>query len=710
MPGKRKRVHGDDNAESQASAVPQGDLPTRARPESHGDTDQPAATHIRVEEPRQPQWTLDSRLDKVLLEGKERITNMRLNDFLRNYFGGRGVEEFNENVYMKDFLISPNEFIQDEVLLSTIKALPSHQELKKEREESYMLLEALNKLKYIVTLRHWSYFEKKDTVIPLARAQINKAYSYVLREERRKAEERERRERQELGIDVSTRIKYAVFKGRVRVDKMKLNDFLTMELDGRGALDANRDVLLEAFFKDPTKYICDAGVLGEIQASDLYVRMERAVREEMDMEEDVNRLYDNGVDNLLKWLVASAEVKANVREITKRFLDAAAEEARNPKKSSAPRYLDGCYESVYNARWHHVMEVSDDTEMVMEVREGEPPQSWTYRAVGEFLEKDDGVGQSGAPRPRLMVLASDKGWPYSWEEDEFTRDCYLNCEVDRVWQIVRNDLTELFSPHPGAYFKPKRRLLIGTPGIGKSMGAGSYLLYQLLHCDAKKLHLVIYSFGGNTTYLFDKTIKAVTRYVGKGASKECLHDLWRLKMKGYVIYDVTRQGTPPEEYFLPGRGWGMIVVSSPSVGNHDKWMKKKGAARIIMNCPAEMDVKAMCAWMKRDETAEKQAEYWKMVKERMDNVGPIPRHIFDANEFIAHSAAIEDALEGIKSRDGEKHFTHGGVRLWDSENASQKLVRVVRGRGEVGAEVFLNAPISVCLGRRIPHYFGERDE
>ncbi|ESS60966.1 putative retrotransposon hot spot (RHS) protein [Trypanosoma cruzi] len=370
MPGKRKRVHGDDNAESQASAVPQGDIQTRARPESHGDTDQPAATHIRVEETRQTQWTMSSSVKDTLLKGKERITNMRLNDFLRNYFGGRGVEEFNENVYMKDFLISPNDFIKDEVLLSTIKALPSHQELKKEREESYMLLEALNKLKYIVTLRHWSYFEKKDTVIPLARAQINKAYSYVLREERRKAEERERRERQELGIDVSTRIKYAVFKGRVRVDKMKLNDFLTMELDGRGALDANRDVLLEAFFKDPKKYICDAGVLGKMQASDRYARMERTVRDEMDMEEDVNRLYDNGVDNLLKWLVASAEVKANVHEITKRFLDAAAEEARNPKKSSAPRYLEGLYESVYNARWHHVVEVPDGNGMGMEVRGG----------------------------------------------------------------------------------------------------------------------------------------------------------------------------------------------------------------------------------------------------------------------------------------------------------------------------------------------------
>ncbi|PWU83912.1 putative retrotransposon hot spot (RHS) protein [Trypanosoma cruzi] len=48
MPGKRKRVQGG-NAESQASAVPQGDGQTRARPESHGVTDQPAATHIRVE-------------------------------------------------------------------------------------------------------------------------------------------------------------------------------------------------------------------------------------------------------------------------------------------------------------------------------------------------------------------------------------------------------------------------------------------------------------------------------------------------------------------------------------------------------------------------------------------------------------------------------------------------------------------------------------
>ncbi|RNC51730.1 retrotransposon hot spot (RHS) protein [Trypanosoma cruzi] len=116
-----------------------------------------------------------------------------------------------------------------------------------------MLLGASHKLKkeYIITLRQWRDFERKDTVTLLARAQITTACSHVLRVERRGAEERARRERQELGIDVSTRTDDAVFEGRVRVDKMKLNDFFAMELDGRGVVDTNRSVLLEELLKDP---------------------------------------------------------------------------------------------------------------------------------------------------------------------------------------------------------------------------------------------------------------------------------------------------------------------------------------------------------------------------------------------------------------------------------------------------------------------------
>ncbi|PWV01161.1 putative retrotransposon hot spot protein (RHS) [Trypanosoma cruzi] len=155
---------------------------------------------------------------------------------------------------------------------------------------------------------------------------------------------------------------------------------------------------------------------------------------------------------------------------------------------------------------------------------------------------------------------------------------------------------------------------------------------------------------------------------------------------------------------------GMIVVASPNVRNYEKWETQANAERIIVNCPDGMDVKAVCAWMNRDGTTDEQAEYWRMVKGRMDKVGPIPRYIFDAKKFIAHSAATEESLDGVQSRDGERHFIPRGLRLWYSENPSQKLVRVVRARGEVGAEGFLNAPISLCLGRRITHYFGKRDE
>ncbi|RNC36455.1 retrotransposon hot spot protein (RHS) [Trypanosoma cruzi] len=229
--------------------------------------------------------------------------------------------------------------------------------------------------------------------------------------------------------------------------------------------------------------------------------MERAARDEMDMEEDVHKLCEHCMENLLRWLVAAAGVKAGVHCITNEFLDAAAEEARNPAKSSAPRYLEGCYESVYNARWSNVVEVPDGEGMGKDVREEEPPQPWTYRAVGDSLEKDDGVEQSGAARPRLMVLASDEGWPYSWKwkENNSTRDCYVNCEVDRVWQIVKGDLTEWLSSHGRTDFTPKRRVLIGTPGIGKSMNAGSCLLYQLLQYDVEKLPVAVYSVGGSTT-------------------------------------------------------------------------------------------------------------------------------------------------------------------------------------------------------------------
>ncbi|PWU94533.1 putative retrotransposon hot spot (RHS) protein [Trypanosoma cruzi] len=452
MPPKRNRVQGG-NARSRASAVPQGVRQRRARPESEDVTDQPAATHIRVEEARQPQWTMRSNVKDILLEGSTLSTNMRLNDFLRNYVGGRAAVDEDHNVTMQVFVRRPNAYVQDQRLLRIIFNLTE-----------YQALEAFYKLHHegVFSLEQWRDYEGKDTVAPLARRKLNGVLTQLLREERRVAEERARREGQ-VGFTLTTTVEGVLFKGRARVMNIKLNDFLTMELEGKGILRANRNVLLKEFFKDPTRYIHDAGVLGEIQATDAYLSMERAVREEMYLEEEVRKLYDKGVNNVLRWSRAAEEVKAAVRDDTKNSLDAALEEARIPTTTSAPEKLEGYYESVYNASWHHVVEVPGGEGTGMEVREGEPEQSWTYKKAERTIEMDDGVQQSGAARLRLMVLTSDKAWPYTWAGTEHIFDCYVNCEVERVWQFVKRDLTEWFSPHGKAVFSPKKRVLIGTP-------------------------------------------------------------------------------------------------------------------------------------------------------------------------------------------------------------------------------------------------------
>ncbi|PWU83033.1 putative retrotransposon hot spot (RHS) protein [Trypanosoma cruzi] len=276
-----------------------------------------------------------------------------------------------------------------------------------------------------------------------------------------------------------------------------------MELDGRGILRANRNVLLRDFFKEPASHIRDAEVLNEIQKQYYALKLESTVREEMELEEDVRSLHDNGVNNLAAWSEATAKVKASVRDDTKHFLNAAAEEARKPTTTIEPIKMEGLYESVYNARWHHVVEVPDGEGTGMEVKDGEPSQSWTYKEVGDTLEKDDGVEQSGEAPPVLMVLTSDKGWPYTLNAPYGCgNDLCVNCEVDRVWQIVLDDLTKWFSNFDLTLnSSPLFRVLIGTPGIGKSMAAGSYLLYQLLHYDIKKLQVVVHCFG-DTAYVF----------------------------------------------------------------------------------------------------------------------------------------------------------------------------------------------------------------
>ncbi|RNC32435.1 retrotransposon hot spot protein (RHS), partial [Trypanosoma cruzi] len=338
-------------------------------------------------------------------------------------------------------------------------------------------------------------------------------------------------------------------------------------------------------------------------ASGHYLSMKRVAKGEVVFDEDIRRLCDKGVNNPPGRSLAAAEVKATVHNSTKHFLDAAAEEARNPTTTSAPEKLEGVYESVHNAGRSHAVELPDGVERKktgtgMGVREGRPEQSWSYREADDAIEENDAVQQCGAAPPVLMVLASEKGWPHSWHTiQDLPKDVFVNCEVDRVWQIVKGDVTAWLSPHGGTDFEPKRRVLIGTPGIGKSVAAGSYLLYQPLHCDAKKLQVVAYVIG-NQPFLFGKIAKKVSVYTGEASILRIVDGLPDSGFKGHIIYEVEFKGHQPA-VGLPCKGWGMIVVTPPKKNNFCLWARQTGAEEFIINSLEENNVKEMCAWMKR---------------------------------------------------------------------------------------------------------------
>ncbi|EAN82967.1 retrotransposon hot spot (RHS) protein, putative [Trypanosoma cruzi] len=655
---------------------------------------------------QQIMFNLALSIEDVLFQGRVRVMEIKLNDFLTMEFDGRGVVDTNRSVLLKEFFRDPTSYIRDAGVLNEIQASYAYAEMEGAVRDEMGLKEDVRRLHHengVLSLEQWRDYEGKDTVTPLAKGKLNRVLTQVLTEERREAEERARRDQQQIMFNLTLSIEDVLFQGRARVMEIKLNDFLTMKFDGRGVVDTNRSVLLKEFFRDPTRYIRDAGVLNEIQASDAYLRAVKAVREEMDMEEDLTKLHYNHLSTLFGWSLATAEIRASVHEITKSFLDPALEEARKPTTTIAPIKMEGLYESVYNASWHHVVEVpggeGTQTGIGMYVREGKPPQSWTYTAVGNTLEKDDSLEQSGAARPRLMVLTSDDGWPYTMNGPHRAGiDLCVNCEVERVWQIVKRGLSKWFNNfHLTLNPSPVPHLLVGTPGIGKSMNAGSYLLYQLLHYDIKKLQVVVHCFG-DTAYVFDKTIQTVTKYMGNKTSKSVLGGLWQRGMKGYIIYDVAKKGTPPDTDIAPCKGWGMIVVSSPNLDNFSEWEKQSESVQIVMNCPEKDDVKAMCVWMKHNrQLPEEEADYWKKVEVRMDNLGPLLRYVFDQSKYKSRLDSCESIVDEMTLPDTNYYSVLGTGKMCDGSHVSHKLVKVVRVRGNGHSELPLNALISSHL-------------
>ncbi|ORC91871.1 retrotransposon hot spot (RHS) protein [Trypanosoma theileri] len=169
--------------------------------------------------------------------------------------------------------------------------------------------------------------------------------------------------------------------------------------------------------------------------------------------------------------------------------------------------------------------------------------------------------------------------------------------------------------------------------------------------------------------------------------------------RGYIIYDVDEKSRGPPTR-LPPSGWGMTVISSPNEEQYKGWRKQKGAYRIVMNCPTVREIKAICAWEKRNQSNELKS-HWKKIKERINNIGPLPRHIFDDGMYRDRCNEVQDTLDLInESNISEYKNILRGIGEWKDKSPSHKLVKIYRVVINC-RDVPRNKSITVALGFQI---------
>ncbi|EKG00555.1 retrotransposon hot spot (RHS) protein, putative [Trypanosoma cruzi] len=217
--------------------------------------------------------------------------------------------------------------------------------------------------------------------------------------------------------------------------------------------------------------------------------------------------------------------------------------------------------------------------------------------------------------------------------------------------------------------------------------------------------MVVY-FIADRTFLFDKTSRMVSTYMGDSSNASFVRSLSDRGVKGYIIHDLAEPDDAPSGN-LPPSGWGMVLVSPPFERNYKEWVKRSDATTIVMDCPGESDVKAMCVWMRRHQPVREQAEYWKVVKSQMDEVGPIPRYIFDERKYDNWVQRCHKTVDEATSSVIAQYSGLGRGGSWDCTKVLYWLARVVRVRDrECCSEFFSNVPVSAHLGNK--HYSSRR--
>ncbi|KAH8609287.1 putative retrotransposon hot spot protein 4 (RHS4) [Trypanosoma vivax] len=456
-------------------------------------------------------------------------------------------------------------------------------------------------------------------------------------------------------------------------------------------------------------------------------------------------LEEKGITSVQQWDDAdkNTDAKRAVRDAladdglwnkTRGLLDAAfsvAKDADEKEKierkrvrnavNAAAEVIPGAFESVFEAKWSHVLSGEAGMPLGMRVVGGLPENFWSYADVNHSplpLEVDREVPRSG--NLEIMVLSSEDGWPYTQFRNETrsvdnnaevgrggvfnaqrSEDVYIRREVVRMWYIVEEQTRAWYIERK--LVKPKSFVVVGTPGIGKSFACGSFLLYQLLHYKNKLLDVVAY-FIRDSAYVIHNARPGVPGRVVKYSDQRAavLKINWMAyRKRGFVIVDISKKGqVPPEE--LPTKFWPAVVLTSPDVNHYDSWVKDRGGIMVIVNCDDERDLVAFVAWRvlrglpdKTEDNAGLWLDAEKILKEqlevldkRIQTVGPLPRFVLDDDKtFKQRETQVIVMLNGINENNRANYKGILSCKMnWQNDDVTHKLVKIMRVRFKTNGE------------------------
>nr|CAD21869.1 H25N7.12 [Trypanosoma brucei] len=528
-------------------------------------------------------------------------------------------------------------------------------------------------------------------------------------------------------------VEAVLLKGRAHPENMSVNDFLRRNL--LDDIDLDQRLLrasMFAFVQRCEEYINDVNALNRIFATTEY-QVYKVFATAYPL------LFREGILDLQQWQQADEVVKAGlqvnirglrdgerlwivVNALLNNALNVALERAAQTAASAVE--IKGVYDSIYNAKWSYVMSGYRREPLGMRVFDGKPQRIWTEAEVD--INPDPANLDARVPeRPyglEIFVLTSEEGWPYDRFALGHTEMCgenfkhvYIRREIMRVWYIIQRRLQGRWVEK--AEITP-RHIVIGTPGIGKSYGVGSFLLHSLLHFNDGMLDVVAYFTDGIAYLIYNKKPGEegrVERYKFPEDAVDAIAALVSKKKKGHIIVDICRNAqTPPDG--LPVYAWGVTLLTSPDEAHFHHWAKDKRSRRVIINCDDVRDMKAFVAWKKlcvlseeapRDKTKQQLKEdlekEWKIVEERIDMVGPLPRFVFSAPEYHERLESVRKEARQLDSDNGKKYGKIIGKSAgWQNDVVTHKLVKIVRvSSGTVNVDSYRCRSLSVTIGNML---------